>query len=837
MACLLGSAIDPHRAIAARINQPTLTFAQRVTYQRAIEQVYWRHRTWPKENRGAKPSLDKVVSPQQIAKNVEDYLRKSQTLEDYWQRPISAEQLQSEMDRMARQTQQSEVLRELFEALGNDPFVIAECLARPALAERLLSSWYANDQRIHRELRQRAEADLRMHQRVEQMKQLSGEYSEIELFRSDSGEPQENRGGVNPSRKLSSGEWNDVLQKLTALFSRPGAETDELPAGQLTPLAEDEMRYYTTAVVEKSEERLKLATITWRKESLESWLADAEHEMPTVIVAPLAAYTLPPISEEAGGCANDSWMATAIQGTGRDRHTAVWTGSEMIVWGGEVALNVFSNTGARYNPSTDSWAATSTVNAPSNRADLSVVWTGTEMILWGGDTPGVYFNSGGRYNPASDSWTPTSVANAPHARENQTAVWSGSEMIIWGGYYYDGSDHYVNTGGRYNPATDSWIPTSIANAPDGRDTHTAIWTGTEMVVWGGAIANSQWVNTGGRYNATTDTWAPTSIANAPSARAEHTAVWTGSEMIVWGGFTFSSQTNTGGRYNPSADSWTATSTTNAPTRRYDHPAIWTGYEMIVWGGFGCTDQSCQTTTYLNTGARYSPSTNGWVATTMTNAPSARGGHTAIWTGNEMIVWGGFFGNNSYLNTGGRYCAQPSTPLVQSAVSRKTHGNAGSFDLNLPLTGTPGIECRSGGASGDYTIVLTFLANVSVSGIPQAAVTSGSGMIGSGGVSNGGTVTTSGNVVIIPLTNVANAQTINVTLNNVNGATNLTIPMAVLLGDTNGDGFVNSGDALQTRNRAGQTTDAANFRSDVNADGFVNSGDSTIVRARSGTALP
>ena len=90
---------------------------------------------------------------------------------------------------------------------------------------------------------------------------------------------------------------------------------------------------------------------------------------------------------------------------------------------------------------------------------------------------------------------------------------------------------------------------------------------------------------------------------------------------------------------------------------------------------------------------------------------------------------------------------------------------------------------------------------------------------------------------IPLTNVANAQTINVTLNNVNGSTNMTIPMRVLIGDTNGDGFVNSGDAQQTRNRSGQTTDATNFRSDVDADGFINSGDTTIVRARSGTALP
>src|SRR5258705_13894982 len=150
----------------ARVSHPAvagLTFAERVSYQRAIEDVYWRHRIWPR-NRGeradSKPSLDEVMPSAQLEKKVDDYLRNSQGLDDYWQQPLSAEQLQAEMERMAQHTKQPEVLRELFEALGNDPFVIAECLARPALAERLLTNWYAYDQRIHGELKQRAEADL-----------------------------------------------------------------------------------------------------------------------------------------------------------------------------------------------------------------------------------------------------------------------------------------------------------------------------------------------------------------------------------------------------------------------------------------------------------------------------------------------------------------------------------------------------------------------------------------------------------------------------------------------------------------------------------------------------
>ena len=128
-------------------SQPrAFSFAERVAFQRAIEDVYWRHRIWPKDNPHSKPSLDALMSQAQLENKVADYLRDSLALEDHWQRPITAEQLQAEMDRMARNTKQSEVLRELFEALGNDPAVIAECLARPILAERLIAGFSAQDQ-------------------------------------------------------------------------------------------------------------------------------------------------------------------------------------------------------------------------------------------------------------------------------------------------------------------------------------------------------------------------------------------------------------------------------------------------------------------------------------------------------------------------------------------------------------------------------------------------------------------------------------------------------------------------------------------------------------------
>src|SRR5437667_11633227 len=72
----------------AGVSQRTLTFEERLAYQRAIEDVYWRHRIWPKERPDPKPSLYAVMSQTQLEKKVEDYLRNSQALEDYWQQPI-----------------------------------------------------------------------------------------------------------------------------------------------------------------------------------------------------------------------------------------------------------------------------------------------------------------------------------------------------------------------------------------------------------------------------------------------------------------------------------------------------------------------------------------------------------------------------------------------------------------------------------------------------------------------------------------------------------------------------------------------------------------------------
>jgi N-acetylneuraminic acid mutarotase len=355
------------------------------------------------------------------------------------------------------------------------------------------------------------------------------------------------------------------------------------------------------------------------------------------------------------GLISEFWRTTSTTGApdARDEHTTVYGGGLMIVWGGRCGLDCFLNSGGRYDPDWNDWAPVTTVSAPSSRSYHTAVWTGSEMIIWGGwyfdGSSTHYYNDGARYNPATNTWTAMTSTNAPTARRFHTAVWTGSEMIVWGGE--DADYDRQNTGGRYNPTTDTWTATSTTGAPAARINHSAVWTGSEMIVWSGLVEFLE--NTGGRYNPTTNTWTATTTTDAPMRREYHTALWTGSEMIVWGGSS-GVALNTGGRYNPTTNMWTDTTTTNAPSARAFHTAVWTGSEMWVWGGGPDPGYGA-----FNTGARYDPAGDAWVDISTSDAPAAREEHSAVWTGNQMVVWGGAYNVDMYtrnrLYDGGRYC--------------------------------------------------------------------------------------------------------------------------------------------------------------------------------------
>ncbi len=488
----------------------------------------------------------------------------------------------------------------------------------------------------------------------------------------------------------------------------------------------------------------------------------------------------------------DSWLPMSNVGApeGRQYHTIVWTGKEAIVWGGQGAM--YYGNGARYNPTTDTWTPVSTTDAPVGRRRHTAVWTGEEMIVWGGEDPS-YRSDGARYNPQTDTWTP--VAQAPlYARSLHSAVWTASEMIIWGGVI--GTS--LSDGARYNPRTDSWSAMSEFGRPQHRYNHSAVWTGTEMIIWGGYSDDAPWdLQSGGRYNPVNDRWLPTSITGVPSPRSEHRAIWTGTEMIIWGGVNWDFWTfdPIGGRYDPVADTWTPTSGFSAPRGRTNPVVVWTGTEMLIWGGTDedydfhpheggryspATDTWLQTGPlfsspppgvkynkvvwtgsemiswggyddqywdYVNTGSIYNPAMDTWRPTSLTDAPAGREGHTAIWTGTHMIVWGGWI-DSGRTDTGGMY--DPAldtwfpTALTNAPSPRTGHTAVWTGDQMIIWGGwacPPGFSCNETVTGSRYYPQDNTWDTVSTTGVfyprqNHTAVWTGTHMIVWGGYDSG-----------------------------------------------------------------------------------------------------
>ncbi len=641
-----------------------MSFEERVACRELVEDVYWAHRIWPEQNPRPKPPRETVMPREAIVQKVTESLLYEAALEQVWADRLSPEQIQRELDRVAGHTRDPRLLKDVFSALGNDPFLVAECFIRPHLAEKRIRDRYASDDEMRGDV---LAATMVVESQMPDGEAGPGRRGEARPF---------SEWWIEARHLLASATPESGSYELPEINEARGGEGYSWRrAPELQAMGFPEPMLNHTAVWTGTE------MIVWGGER--GWYLCLD-----------TGWRYTP--------ATDSWIPMSSAGApmARTNHTAVWTGTSMIVWGGEAGQYVYLDTGGRYNPATDSWTPTSTAGVPEARTGHTAVWSGSQMIVWGGP---VWMGQGGRYDPVSNSWDGISESSAPEMRESHTAVWSGSHMIVWGGSGTGGG--YINTGGRYNPVTDTWSSTSTTNAPQARMLHCAVWTGSRMVVWSGW--SSQFLDTGGRYNPSNDTWQSTSTADAPSPRSSARAVWSGTEMIVWGqsptGGRYNPATDswtavstagapdgmgtaiwsgdemiiwggrgdTGGRYNPAGDSWIPTATANAPLPRTDHSSIWTGAEMIVWGA---NSQG----SLVDTGGRYDPALDSWLATSMVNAPEERGRHTAVWTGTEMIVWGG----DSYgtaLNTGGRYNPALDSWLPTSMVNvpeeRDGHGAA------------------------------------------------------------------------------------------------------------------------------------------------------------------
>ena len=363
----------------------------------------------------------------------------------------------------------------------------------------------------------------------------------------------------------------------------------------------------------------------------------------------------------AGACV-DAWEPVGKKDapSPRYQHVAVWTGSKMVVWGGldNQSPTGSTATGAIYDPVTFSWKATALVGAPTHRHSATAVWTGSEMLVWGGRTAqGLPLGDGARFDLAKNAWSPMSMSGAPTPRSRHSAVWSGTEMIVWGGF---DSSNELQYGARYSPSADTWTsivaqPTPVASRAD----HCGVWDKNKslMFLLGGfgdnideSLTDLYWgngnVSAGVAYNPQSESWVVLSSLAEPSARSLHTCVFDGQRTLVFGGANGSQDLNSGAAYDP-LSGWTSFGG-NLPDARRNHTAVWldTKKVMVVFGG---TFNNAP----LDTGAVFDSTANLWIKPTP-RILSARRGHSAVSTGDRMIVWGGLNNSEGMLRDGGIY---------------------------------------------------------------------------------------------------------------------------------------------------------------------------------------
>lgn len=347
------------------------------------------------------------------------------------------------------------------------------------------------------------------------------------------------------------------------------------------------------------------------------------------------------------------WTAISDSGAPSPRHlhSAVWTGSKMIIWGGYTnGMPTATSAGAIYDPETQSWKATSEMGAPTARHSHTAVWTGSKMIVWGGYSNNGLAQGGGAYDPESDSWTALQTSGEPSARVDHSAVWTGKSMIIWGGR---SDTQPTNSGAIYSPENDTWTAINTQGGPSPRYAATSAWTGSQWMLWGG-YDFFDWQNDGAVFDPQKNAWIQSiPSAGAPTPRQSAVGAWDGSHFIVWGGWTGGPYENTGGMWNPKTTSnnngWTSITMQNAPAARSFHSGVWTGHELIVWGG--CGGDAC--TTFYGDGGRFAPSETGGTWTPIAEQPALppRRNHSAVVSNTLILIWGGRLGLSEPLNSG------------------------------------------------------------------------------------------------------------------------------------------------------------------------------------------
>lgn len=361
-----------------------------------------------------------------------------------------------------------------------------------------------------------------------------------------------------------------------------------------------------------------------------------------------------------------------IETSSRHLPSTAWTGTRLLAWGGANHARP-RNDGWVYDPVRGRAKAMQSKGAPGPRIWAGSVWTGREMFVWGGYDTRIAFGDGAIYDPARDAWRPVPTNAAPTSRLNCSLAIADGRIVMWGGQTVDPKGaHFFDDGYYYDLQADAWNPIPSLSHLTPRSRAAAFWTGKELLIWGGTDAKKCFTD-GAALNLTHGVWRKLSTTGGPRFNRVPAAVWTGREMLVFGGVAKPETPDvlipTGCRYNPDSDTWTSMSTNGAPSGRYRHQAVWTGRQMIVWGGLDGENHP------LGDGSLYDPVLDVWKPLSVRDAPSPRfADEPATWTGSEMIIWGGSNHIDDWyadLTDGGRYSPAEDRwiPIPTSVISR------------------------------------------------------------------------------------------------------------------------------------------------------------------------
>ena len=298
---------------------------------------------------------------------------------------------------------------------------------------------------------------------------------------------------------------------------------------------------------------------------------------------------------------------------GRDSTASVWTGRELLIWGGAGRTGPLAD-GAAYDPVRDRWRRIA-ASPLSARWGAAAVWTDQEMLVWGGSGGA----DGARYDPEEDRWEPLPSVATP-AWASPVAAWTGSELLVFASAGADGLLDAPEARA-YDPVGNTWR--ALAGPPLGpRDGPASVWTGGELLIWGGDDpAGDGYLDDGAAFNPATNVWRPLP-AGPLSPRANLLSVWTGREMLLWGGLGNPDLTvdrpglsrnspfldpgatvplEDGAAYDPATDRWRRLQSTSLLARGYPLGA-WDGKRLLVWGGLTLVDSIAS----ASDGARHTP---------------------------------------------------------------------------------------------------------------------------------------------------------------------------------------------------------------------------------------